>query len=142
MAQQDNAFSILLNRLQNIDESVSKINLDLTSHRSISEAKIGKLESSVGSVEKDVNHIIKIVRDGNGRPPLVIEIELLKDRQEKLLEKMYELNSKHDELIEKISDDRREEAEKSNWFIQNAIAVIALLGSLASAIFSFFSNKS
>ena len=112
---------LVLEQLKFISEEIKTLKADLNTHRFIAENKITTIESRLQSIDKEISLMLKVVRDGNGRLPLVLEVELLKERQENI-------------------DKKLEESDvKSKWRIEKIMALGAMIISVASVILDIIS---
>lgn len=125
---------IIVNELKSIDtENKTEV--------SALRERVTTLEERTRQTEEDVGLLIRIVKDGNGRKPLILEVALLSKEQEDIKERLGTLvDSLSDSekegsaiTIEKLKGEAeiRKEATKQKY---------TLWGAIALSVLSFFYN--
>lgn len=129
---------LVLEQLRIISEEIKMVKADVNNHRSISENKITKLETHLTSIEKEITQVAKLVRDGNGKPPLTVEVEILKEKQNNTDRKLKDLSDKYESITEGVDERFEEQKEDTKWKIETIIAIGAMIVSICGVLVNIF----
>ena len=100
---------------------------------------IDYINRDIVNVKKEVEILSKLVRDGNGRPSLILQVETLSNKVEQI---ETSLQNGIDELKTSIQDYHIENAEKGKMTLSFKTAiVVAVIGSFTSLMLNYQSTQ-
>lgn len=127
MAEKE-TLQLILDQLEHLSGSLNDLSVDLVEHRQNTELKLQNIEGRVGAIEKDITSLLKLVRDGNGRPSLIEQVSTLSSKIDKIDEHGTKaLGARLDKM------DSSAEKRTGLW-----ISLVAIAVSIVSAIRGFF----